>query len=56
MFHNESRVFVASIVGYGVRTESTRCGAPGASGGQWRNKPRSTVTIGVFANYGGLRA
>lgn len=47
MFHNESRVLVASIVG---------CGAPCASGGQWRNKPRSAVTIGVFAHRGGRRA
>ena len=47
MFHNESRVLVASIVSYG---------APRANGKQWRNKPRSTVTIGAFANHGGLRA
>lgn len=47
MFHNESRVLVASIVG---------CGAPRANGQQWRNKLRSAVTIGVFANRGGLRA
>ena len=56
MSHNESRVFVASIVRYGVFTESIRCGAPRANGRQWRNKLRSTVTIGVFANHGGLRA
>ena len=56
MFHNKSRVFVASIVSYGEFTESIRCGAPRAIGRQWRNKPRSAVTIGVFANHGGLRA
>lgn len=47
MFHKESRVLVASIVSYG---------APHANGKRWRNRPRSTVTIGVFANRGGLRA
>lgn len=56
MSHNESRVLVASIVSYGAFTESIRCGAPRASGRQWRNKSRSAVTIGVFANHGGLRA
>jgi len=56
MFHNESRVLVASIIGYGVFTESIRYGAPRASRRSWRNRPRSTVIIGVFANHGGLRA
>jgi hypothetical protein len=49
-------VFVAPIVRYGGFAESVRCGAPRASGGQWRNKRRYTVTIGVFASHGGLRA
>ena len=56
MFHNESCVFIVSIIRYGVSAESIRCGAPRASGRQWRNKPRSTVTIGVFASHRGLRA
>lgn len=56
MFHNESSVLVASIVGYGMFTESIRGSATRASSSRWRNRARSAVTIGVFANHGGLRA
>ena len=56
MFYNEDCTFVASTAGYGVFIESIRCSAPCANGVQERNKPRSAVTIGVFANRGAMRA
>ena len=56
MFHNEDCTFVASTDRRGVFMESSRCSAPCASDEEQRNRSRSAVNIGFFANQGAMRA